>query len=552
MPYGKDELTSSRAENRDARYDQFNTAPPEHIDFEDRRLRHLREGRRYQFWRAALVGLIAGLMGVAFQFALNGAEFVREVFAGWFRTRGQTGMMATVAFCAVLAGCANWVTMRIAPEAGGSGIPHVKGVLLGLRRLRWARVVVAKFVGGFLSLAAGLSLGREGPTIHIGAASGMGVAERLRIPKRSYHTLRCAGSGAGLAAAFNAPLAGFLFVIEELRRELTPLTYGAALIACVASDAITRLIIGQHSAFRITGYPTPPMSALPFVAALGLLAGVLGIAFNRSLLIAGRKMRRVPVSSPVKGMLVGVLAGLAVQYLPDVAGGGHRTAEIVLSGRHAHSQALLYIGALLLAKFALTVISYSSGAPGGIFAPMLVIGAFLGLGFGEVMRDCLAPMQVSPPAFAVLGMAALFSSVVRAPLTGIVLIVEMTGNYDQLYALIVACLTAYLIAEAFRDQPIYDALLDADLDRSDPAGQSGMDPAMTEVYVEPGSFMDGRQVSDLELPSQCALVSVLRGDNEFVPPDHLHIYAGDVLVFLAEADNTHVLHRVTRMARTPD
>ncbi len=546
---GTESSVAPAGKNRSATTDSTFHHDPE---FESRRLLHIREGRRYQFWRAALVGLIAGLMAVAFQIALRAAEFLRESVSGHFRVGGGWGGVATMLFCGLLGAAANFATARIAPEASGSGIPHVKGVLIGLRQFRWVRVVVAKFVGGFLALASGMSLGREGPTIHIGAACGMGVAEKLKTKKRSYHTLISAGAGAGLAAAFNAPLAGFLFVIEELRRELTPITYGAALIASVTADAVTRMLVGQHSAFHITGYHAPPMSALPLVAALGVLAGLLGVIFNKCLVRTGDLVGGLPLRSEVKGLVAGALAGLAVWFLPEVTGGGHRIAEIVLSGQYEHSRVFLVLMGLLVAKFVLTVLSYASGAPGGIFAPMLVIGALLGLGFGEIARDYLLPMQVTPAAFAVLGMAALFSSVVRSPLTGVMLIVEMTANYEQVYALIVACLFSYLVAEALKDEPVYDALLEREISRPDPAAKPGMEPMVREIYVEPGSLLDGMQVGDMSLPPECILVSVLRGANEIVAAKHFHIRSGDLVVLLVEVENAHLLHKVGEWAKTPD
>ena len=519
---------------------------------ESQRKLHIRESRRYQFWRAGLVGVVAGLFGVLFQKSLLGAEHLRESIVELVRSNSFLGCILTMVFCAALAGAAVLLTTKFAPEAAGSGIPHVKGVLMGMRHLRWVRVIIVKFVGGFLALGAGLSLGREGPTIQIGAATGMGVAEKLKARGSASRTLVSAGAGAGLAAAFNAPLAGFLFVIEELQRELTPITYGAALIACVTADAITRLLIGQHSAFHIYGYPSPPMAALPLVAVLGVLAGLLGVAFNKCLLGTTNTMRAIRAPDWAKGVTVGAIAGLAVWFIPAVTGGGHRTAEIVLSGQFAKASALWIVVGLLAAKFALTMISYGSGAPGGIFAPMLVMGAFLGLGFGEATRGLLATVNVSPAAFAVIGMAALFSSTVRSPLTGIVLIVEMTGNYEQLYALIVACLLAYLIAEWFRDEPVYDALLENDLHKPDPAGGVGSDPALVEVYVEPTSFMDGRQVDDLALPTECALVSVLRGQNEIVPAAGFHIKAGDIAVLISEREHAHLLYTVAKLARASE
>lgn len=517
--------------------------------FDERAVRHRmlgREKRRYHFWRAALVGVLSGLAAVVFQLGLQASERVRESIVDLNKMVGYSGYVMVVLFCAALAGLSAWLTHRFAPEAAGSGIPHTKEVLQNLRPMRWLRVLLVKLVGGFLALGAGLSLGREGPTVHIGACLGKAVGEMSRLPLRSHRTLIASGAGAGLAAAFNAPLAGFLFVLEEIRRELTPMTYGTALIACASADAVTRILIGQRPAFRITGFPAPPLDALPIVILLGLVAGLLGVLFNKCLIATLRAAQRMPWT---RALVIGGVAGLAVCFVPQVAGGGHHTAEIVLSGEFLRTAGVWIALTLMVTKFALTMISYSAGVPGGIFAPMLVIGAFLGLAFGDATRTLWPALDVAAPAFAVIGMAALFAAVTRAPITGVVLIVEMTGNYDQLYALILACLAAYLVAEGLRDMPIYEALVENDLRNRPLPSEALQGPALFELVVEPGSYLDGKQVESADLPENCAVISLLRDRNEFAPPAKMHIHAGDVVVIVAETNDPHLTYLLHQLAR---
>lgn len=512
----------------------------------DVRASMLRESRRSHFWRAALVGILAGGFAVLFQLALTGAESLRQGLVHVILQFGHFRLLTSIVFCSTLAGAAGYLTIRYCPEASGSGIPHVKAVLLNLRQLRWLPVMVTKFVGGFLSIAAGMSLGREGPTVHIGSCMGKAVGEKLRVPKRSHRTLIAAGAGAGLTAAFNAPLAGFLFVIEEIQREMTPTTYGTALIASVCADAVTRVCLGQRPSFRITGYDAPSLKLLPLIALLGLCAGLVGVLYNRALLTASAVMARF---GWWKAAAVGVLSAIVLWYAPDISGGGHRTAEIVLSGEYAKSGAIGILVCLLIGKLIFTALSYGSGVPGGIFAPLLVIGAFLGLLFGQTVHLLLPHVTINSPAFAVVGMAALFSASVRAPLTGIVLIVEMTRNYEQLYALIVASLAAYLVAEALREPPIYEAMLERDLHKPDPAAHGELEPILTELFVEPGSYLAGRQVEEIQLPKSAVLLSVLRGKNEFEPPARFHIQAGDVVVFLMETPDSRLGHALAMLAK---
>ena len=440
---------------------------------------------------------------------------------------------------------AGFITSRYAPEASGSGIPHVKAVLLQLRPMRWQRILPVKFIGGILAIGAGFSLGREGPTVQMGAAVAKMLSEVLKVPKRSRSQLIAAGAGAGLAAAFNAPLAGFIFTIEELQREMSPLTYGTALIAAVVADIVTRTFTGQFPSFHISGYPTPPLAALPLFAVLGLLCGVMGVLFNRGLLRSLRLFHswtRWP--SWVRPALVGVIVGLLAWWLPSVVGGGHSTAELVLRGKAytllgGHITLPRLVGFLLLllvVKFALTIISYASGVPGGIFAPLLVLGALIGAIMGRIAGIWWPSMAHTPAAFAVIGMAAAFSAIVRAPLTGIVLILEMTGNYQQLFPLVVASLIAYLVAEHMHNKPIYETLLEYDLERGGERPSSSREAILLDIAVETHSQMDGKSVRELNLPKGSLLVTVNRAGREIVPSADTKLHSGDHLTVIVSGD----------------
>jgi len=358
----------------------------------------LQQHRRLQFARAALVGIGAGLLAVLFQYALVMAEGARAALLLRMHAFPWWGFLVLPIVGGICAGAAGWMTARFAPEAAGSGIPHIKGVLMHVRVLNWRRLLPVKFLGGVLAIGAGLSLGREGPTVQMGAAVGKAIGEWMHLPRRSRGQLIAAGAGAGLAAAFNAPLAGFIFVIEELQRELSPLTYGTALIAAVVADIVTRMLTGQLPSFHVTGYPMPPLSALPLFALLGVAAGLLGVAFNQSLLWTLRwfhRWKRIPRWA--RPALVAVLAGLLAWWLPQAVGGGHGLAEALLRGEYAAAGLLGFLLVLFLAKFLLTVISYGSGVPGGIFAPLLVLGSLLGLMTGEVSGAVFRASPIHQP-----------------------------------------------------------------------------------------------------------------------------------------------------------
>ena len=474
---------------------------------------HVSQQRRRLFPRAALVGLLAGLVAIAFRAVLAAADSLRNALIVWAHHYPLFGWLFPVCFSAVGASLAVFLVQRFAPEAAGSGIPHLEAVLHRYRDLHRKRLLLVKFFGGVLAIGSGLVLGREGPTVQMGGTVGAAVSGWLRAGTRERLTLIAAGAGAGLAAAFDAPLAGVIFVLEEVQKDFRQAVFGSAFIAAAVAAIVTRLASGQLPDFHIPSYPVPSLVALPVFAVLGILAGLLGVVYNRSLIRTLDLFAKVPAKyGLLPAALVGGCVGLVAWIAPTAVGGGHPLAETFLEG-HA---ALAAIPAWFLLRFGLSMISYGTGAPGGIFAPLLVLGALLGLGVGEVAHLLFPALVPVPAIFAVVGMAAYFTAIVRAPLTGVVLIIEMTGNYAQMLPLLVACFCAYIVAEGLGELPIYENLLERDLMRGgplpDPKG-----PLVLELEVEPGSPFEGCEVRDLGLPPGCILVSCREGSREWIP-----------------------------------
>jgi len=496
--------------------------------------------RRKLFPRALLVGLLAGSIAVAFRWALEGGDLLRNRLILWAYQAPTWGWLLPMVMGALGAGLAVGLVHRVAPEAAGSGIPHVKAVLYWFRSMRWQAILLVKFVGGVVGIGSGLALGREGPTVQLGSALGAAVAHGLRVSPRERQTLIAAGAGAGLAAAFNAPLAGLTFVLEELQRHFAPAVFGAAFVAAVTADVLTRLFTSQLPVFHVASAPTPPLVTLPVFLVLGLLAGVLGVAFNRGLLKTLELFARVrgwPAS--LNGVFVGAAVGLLGWFVPTALGGGQPLVDAVLKGY----MPLAHIPWWFLLRFGLTMVSYGCGAPGGIFAPLLVLGALLGLAVGQLAPLVLPGTVVHPETFAVVGMAAYFAAIVRAPLTGIVLIVEMTNSYAQMLPLLVACFAAYAVADFVMDRPIYEALLERDL-----AHETGLPnleaPVILEFTVHKGARFAGQMVHEITLPDGCVLLTLHRGLSELTPTAHTRLEAGDrltVVITPQAAEAWHVL-----------
>ena len=499
--------------------------PPSVVSGEIQDFLRTHEQRRRQLPRALIVGLLSGLAAVAFRLTLEGADRWRERLYETAHALGPAGVVLPVLLSASCAAIAVALVRRLAPEASGSGIPHLKAVLHHLRPLRWVRVLAVKFVGGSIGIGAGLALGREGPTIQMGGAIGEMVSGWFSSTPRERQTLIAAGAGAGLAAAFNAPLAGLVFVLEELQRDFAPAVFATTLIASATADVVARSLMGQLPVFHAAVTTAPPLTALPVSILIGLFAAILGVAFNRALVGTLDLFQQASRwSAWVGGAAVGAVVGVVGWFAPIALGGGGRLVEQALAGQATLGLLPLFF----VLRFGLTMISYGSGAPGGIFAPLLGLGAELGLGIG-MLAQRVAPLAVGEPVtFAVVGMAAFFSAIVRAPLTGMVLMVEMTGSYALVLPLLVACLTAYGIADFLGDRPVYEALLERDLLRGQARPELG-GTLLLELTIAPGAPFDGRLVRDLALPPGCILVTVRRGASDSVPTADLRLAGGDRL-----------------------
>ncbi|GGC82201.1 H(+)/Cl(-) exchange transporter ClcA [Chelatococcus reniformis] len=411
---------------------------------------------------AILVGVATGLIGTALHLAVDRALTWPAVLRAHVGLDGPHFLLLTAAVSAALVLAAVWLVRTFVPEAGGSGVQEVEGAMEGRRTIRWSRVLPVKFVGGLLSLGSGLVLGREGPTIHMGASVAQAAAQGFKLPTMESRGLLAAGAAAGLAAAFSAPLASVLFVIEETRRQFpySLKTYTGVMIASVVSVVVLELLAGSRPFMAMT-VPDLQLSFLPAFVLLGLLLGVAGVVFNRCLIWAldmalalGRRTSFYLLPAVV-GCAIGVL--LVVQ--PEATQGGDMLALTLVR----ENLPLATIAIVVLVRFVMTLASYATGVPGGIFAPILALATALGLLFALCL-ELVAPLPAgAPSALAVAAMGGLFSSTIRAPLVGVVLIAELTGAYTMLLPTLVTCMLANLVADALGGRPIYEVLLERTL-----------------------------------------------------------------------------------------
>jgi chloride channel protein, CIC family len=408
---------------------------------------------------AAGAGVLCGGLAVLFRLAL---EYAEDTYAGLLLSAHEMptgGWLFVMIVFAAFGAVAGWLTFRFASEASGSGIQHVKDVLGSGRIMRWRILLPVKFVAGLAALGTGMSLGREGPTVQMGAAISEAFAQRLGLDLAVRRALIAAGAGAGLTAAFNAPLAGFVFVLEELRLEMSALTYSVGLIATVAANLVMQAGLGERAIFSVGEAPLLPPDALWLFVCVGVASGLIGILFNRGLLLSldSFDLWRGPrwQHTAAAAVLVAVIAW----WLPDAIGGGERVAERLLRSEFAVAEPWRYLVLLLSAKLLLTLVCYGSGAPGGIFAPLLALGAALGALIGQLAEPLFTDVAATP-ALAMAGMVGVFTGSVRVPVTGVVLILEMTNGQHHLLEFTITALVAYLVGTGFGDRPIYEALLE--------------------------------------------------------------------------------------------
>ncbi|HEY8079637.1 MAG TPA: chloride channel protein [Labilithrix sp.] len=410
------------------------------------------------------IGAVCGLVAVAFHEAIRLAE---AAFLGLIDS-GSSKLWILWSLIIPTGGAliAGALLARFFPDARGSGIPQVKASYAGKRDRVRLRDSVAKFFLAALQIGSGASLGREGPTVQICAGVATALGRLVRVSPQAQRKLLPVGAAAGIAAAFNAPIAAVTFTIEEIIGKLDETLLSGVIVAAALAAAIERSILGAHPVFDVPGrHGLDDARSLILYALLGVAAAGVSIAFCDLLLglrRAFRSMRRLPpwAQPAVGGLVTGAIAVLTLLaiHTPGVTGGGYETLRGALAGELGVRVMLV----LCVAKLVATCFSYSSGGAGGIFAPVLFIGAMLGGAFGWLDVTLFHHPSRAAAAFALVGMGAVFSGAIRAPMTSVLIIIEMTSGYELILPLMIANMSAYVIARRFRPQTIYEALLAQD------------------------------------------------------------------------------------------
>ncbi len=494
------------------------------------------------FVSSAIVGTVAGLAIVAYRSAISFLETSRAHFMDRV-TSSFSGFFLWIAL-ALLAGLATALMTRTSPLIRGSGIPQVKAYLMRRVPFDWMKELPLKFAGGSLALGAGLSLGREGPSIQLGSLVGVAVSD-IAAGKRYKRYLVTAGAAAGISAAFNAPLAGVLFCVEELHRNISPLMLTSSLIASFCANAIMWICAGDSPVFSIGLANVLPLhSYFSSVLIIGIAAGFAGSLFNFGLLRFQKEYRRLVPNEFPRLASAFLLGAVVCIVLPQIAGGGN---ELINSDNIAGYSALA-VFALLAAKFLFTLVAYASGAPGGIFLPMLSLGALL----GALCMKALPLLGFSPDYlnnYLLIGMVAFFTAVVRAPITGAVLITEMAGSFSHFPAFIFVSVVATIVASMMHTKPIYDSLLEGFAPGDMPSEETG--PEIVHVPVLEGSVLANFLEWQELLPDSCTPIAIERGESELYVGQDCPLHSGDVLKVVTEAKRAKTIRPILESLGEP-
>ncbi|MDY4511334.1 ClC family H(+)/Cl(-) exchange transporter [Streptococcus hyovaginalis] len=492
----------------------------------------LSESILFLVFRGILVGLLAGSVVSLFRFCIQElSEGILSLYALAHQSAVYLGGIA-LAYLLILVLVGH--LMATEPHIKGSGIPQIEAELKGFMHLDWWSVLWKKFLAGILTISSGMLLGREGPSIQLGAMVGKGVAERLRLTSFGEKTLIASGSAAGIAAAFGAPIAGLLFVVEEVYHHFSRTVWITTLAASLTADLVSKRVFGMAPVLGLaTNLGQLPLTRYWVYVLMGLLFGGLAYTYEKIILMMGEFYQRlgsVLHLSPTYYSLIPLIMVMPLAYyLPVLVGGGH---DIIVSLPNLEPRIGVFL-AWFVIRFVYCMICYGSGVPGGIFLPILSLGALSGATFGALALWLGAIESSQFSLFVIAGMCAYFGAVSKAPLTAIVLVCEMVGNLSQLMPLAVVTLASYTVMDLLKGAPIYEAMLEKLLVGKDVETSEKLMLLQWPVTEK----IAGKQVFELELPRQILITNqVVNGKSELVSGS-TKLYLGNTIdILIRESD----------------
>ena len=492
------------------------------------------ENPRYIFRltvQGVMVGIFAGLMVCLYRFLLAGSE---SVLRGYLNII-HGNVFYIILFFAALAAMGlliDWLT-KWEVDSAGSGIPQVYAEVKGHMEANWAKVLFSKITAGVLTALGGLSLGPEGPSVQIGGMAGKGIAKLFKGSKTDELRLILVGSAVGITAAFNAPLAGVIFVFEEINHGFDKTLVFIALVSAIVSDFISKLIFGPAT---ILSFPinSIPLESYWILIVLGFFIGILGYVYNVGMIKSSDIVANLKIPSWLKFVLVFMVSGVVALTVPEISDGGHFMMDML----DLAIPSLGVLVLLLVLKYLFSMFSFSSGAPGGIFLPILVLGAYIGAVFGSVVVPTFGWQHDLIYRFIIISMAGFFAATVRSPITGIVLLAEMSGSTESLVAMIIVSLIAYVVPTLLGNEPIYESLYDRLLLKKNREYVKKPSKHVMSEYVVPldCNYINFK-IKDIPFPKNAIVVSVIRNGKYVIPTEDFRIQFSDQIHVLTDSND---------------
>ncbi|WP_314737981.1 ClC family H(+)/Cl(-) exchange transporter [Limosilactobacillus urinaemulieris] len=498
-----------------------------------------------QMIRAIIIGLLTGLVVSTFRLIIQHfLEFVSTSFA--YFHHHPTGLIYWAAGSVILALILGQLAQRY-PNIKGSGIPQVEGQLKCQFDEKWWPVLWRKYLGGIFAIGSGLFLGREGPSIQLGATIGQGVAETAHVNSLNRRVGIASGAAAGLAAAFNAPIASTIFILEEVYHNFSPLIWLATFISSLCSNMVSMTIFGLKPVLNVPYQYELPVSLYWHLIILGIALGFLGRLYQIVILRLDHWSGKLTWLKPSVYPVIPFLLVIPVAwYLPYTLGGGN---QLIAELRLLPFSLTLFIGLFVL-RFVFSMISYGSQLPGGIFLPILTLGAVLGAVYCTLMvKVGILPARYLPN-FIIYAMAGYFACISKAPFTAILLITEMVGSLAHLMPLAMVSIIAYLVVDALHGRPVYTAMFENFIGLR--AEKKPLHQETLSVTIYPGSELDGCQIADYSWPADCIVSLIYRGEDKIIPNGKTILLAGDTLLIQANISDKNKLQEILeRSSHTP-
>ena len=491
----------------------------------------------------SLTGLFAGAVTTLYNVLTSKSEHFSQHVYGLVR---ENPAFIPLLFLVLIAGAIIvGGVLKFIPMIRGSGIPQTEGATRGLIRFKWYQVLTGMFATSLFTVFMGLSAGSEGPSITIGGASGYGVSELLRRNETIRRYQVTGGACAGLAVAFNAPFTGMAFAFEEAHKRFTTEVFVCS-FSSVIVGVLTRNLLRSAMGLPIGSFLTtyvfvaPDMLSYLYILLAAAVCGIAGVAFYYLVFLAKKLFAKITFFKGIGKMIIPFVLGGAFGLITvNAMGGGHELLES-LGGGMAHVErvfssplwaTLLIVFAL---KFIISIVNMGAGVPCGVFVPMLAVGACLG-----GLMSLLCTQMGMDPAYSdlivMICMAAFFTTIVKAPLTAIIMVVELTWNFSFLLPVILGVAVGYIAGEIFHTEPIYDKLLDGILEEE--RKKHPVKKISVKLRVLAGKPADGRSVRNVLWPHDTLVTSLMRGETHIVPDGETVLIEGDVITIVGEASD---------------